>query len=395
MRNSRGRWALACTVSAACSRPEAAPEADPRALVRPSPEVVERPEVALEARRLAAANRLALAEELLCSYQDASRFPFTSRPIHEHPDQVRPNQPIVERRVMRGRDGARDARLRVRTSQSRVFMAAGESVVFGIAVTDADDHPLAVEVERAVARGLPGEQELVPPQVVLAMTRAKSGEMSGVLSPAATAFAGFAGTIRTEITYSIAGRAGVASLDVFYSPEVPAIWSGTIREAVQDGSLVFSMTARVAVPGRYLVSARVDDARGKPVALLTFNDLLGAGEQEVRLTMHGRLLHDLAPIFPLRLRDVDGFLLREDADPDRALMPRMEGVAHVSRMHALSEFSDAEWQSEERTRYLTEFTRDVEEARGELAELDPQRSGVAFTPDQCSGFNAAVEAPQS
>lgn len=194
MRNSRGRWALACTVSAACSRPEAAPEADPRAdpraLVRPSPEVVERPEVALEARRLAAANRLALAEELLCSYQDASRFPFTSRPIHEHPDQVRPNQPIVERRVMRGRDGARDARLRVRTSQSRVFMAAGESVVFGIAVTDADDHPLAVEVERAVARGLPGERELVPPQVVLAMTRAKSGEMSGVLSPAATAFAG-------------------------------------------------------------------------------------------------------------------------------------------------------------------------------------------------------------
>lgn len=394
MRSRRGRWALACVVSAACSLPEAAPEAAPVG-VRPSPELVERPAVAIEARRLAAANRLALAEELLCSYQDASRFPFTSRPIYEHPDQVRPNRPIVERRAMRGRDGARDAKLQVRTSQSRVFMAAGESVVFSIAVADADDQPLAVEVDRAVARGLPGERELVSPHVVPAMTRAKSGEVSGVLSPAATMFAGFAGTIRTEIAYRVAGRAGVAWFDVVYSPEVPATWSGQIREAVLDGSLVFSMTAKVVVPGRYMVSARVDDARGKPVALLTFNDLLGAGEQEVRLSMHGRLLHDLAPAFPLRLRDIDGFLLREDTDPDRALMPRIEGEAHVSRMHALAEFSDAEWQSEVRTRYLTEFTRDVEEARGELAELDPERPGVAFTPDQCSGFNAAVEAPQS
>jgi hypothetical protein len=403
MRSRGGRWVVAGVVFAACARPVEPPAAEAAlpGVVRPPVVAVERPARVdpdpppAPARRLAAANRLALAEELLCSYQDASKYPFTSRPIAEHPDQVRPNRPVVELRAMQARDGSRDAKIRVRTGQSRVFMAAAESVVFDIAATDADGQRLALQVERAVARGLPGERELVAPQVVLVMDGAGVGQASGVLSPAATEFAGFAGTIRTEIEYRVAGRTGVAWLDVFYSPEVPATWSGQIQETVEDGSLVFAMTAQVAAPGRYLVSARVDDARGEPFALLTFNDLLGAGEQVVRLRLHGRLIHDLAPTFPLRLRDIDAFLLREDTDPDRALMPRIAGEAHVTRMHGLAEFSDAEWQSEERTRYLTEMSRDVEQARAELAELDPGRPGVAFTPDQCRGFNASVGAPQS
>lgn len=403
MRSRGERWVVAGVVFVACSQPVEAPAtaaALPEA-ARPLAVAVERPapvDPALApapARRLAAANRLALAEELLCSYQDASKYPFTSRPIDEHPDQIHPNRPVVELRSMQARDGSRDTKIRVRTSQSRVFMAAGESVVFDIAATDADGRRLALEVERAVARGLPGERELAAPQVVLVMDGAGVGQASGVLSPTASEFAGFAGTIRTEIEYRVAGRAGVAWLDVFYSPEVPATWSGEIRETVEDGSLVFLMKANVAAPGRYLVSARVDDARGEPLALLIFNDVLGAGEQDVRLAMHGRLIHDLAPTFPLRLRDIDAFLLREDVDPDRALMPRIAGEAHVTRMHDLAEFSDEEWQSEERTRYLTEMSRDVEQARAELAELDPRRPGLAFTPDQCRGFNASVGAPQS
>lgn len=395
-----GRWVVAGVVLVACSRPVESPEVAASVavpgVVRPPTVAVERPApVDAVAARLAAANRLALAEELLCSYQDASRYPFTSRPIHEHPDQVHPNRPIVERRAMRARDGARDTTVRVSTGQSRVFMAAGESVELTIAAAGADGRPLALEVERAVARGLPGARELVAPQVALVMEAAGDSQASAVLSPAATEFAGFAGTIRTEIHYRVAGLAGVARLDVFYSSEVPATWSGEIREAVEDGSLVFTMTAKVAAPGRYLVSARVDDARGEPLALLTFNEVLGAGEQDIRLRMHGRLIHDLKPTFPLRLRDIDAFLLREDADPDRALMPRREGEVHVTRTYGLAEFSDAEWQSEERTRYLTEMSRDVEQARAELAELDPGRPGVAFTPDQCRGFNASVGARQS
>ncbi len=356
-----------------------------------------------EARRWALAKRLAMAEELLCSFQDASKYPFTSRPIHEHPDQVYPNRPIAERRAMRTLEGPRDADIRIHTTQSRVFIAAGEPVVLSIAAMDRSGERLPLEVERATARGLSAQPDRVTPQVALRMADdGRSGDavagdrtVSGAWTPAETDLADFAGTIRAEIEYKVEGRAGVAWLDVVYSPEVPATWSAPIREAIEGGSLVFLLKAKVRAPGRYLVSGRVDDARGRPMAMLMFNDLLGAGDQEIRLSLHGKLIRDLEPSFPLKLRDVDAYLLRDDADPDRALMPRIEGEAHTTRVYTLSKFSPDEWQSEQRSRYLTEFTRDVEQTRAELAELDPGQPSISFTPDQCRGFNANISSPQA
>ena len=89
---------------------------------------------------------------------------------------------------------------------------------------------------------------------------------------------------------------------------------------------------------------------------------------------------------PLILRDVDGYLLKENADPDRALMPRLEGKVFTSKKHPLTGFSDAEWQSEERTRYLTEFTKDVKLAKSELEAFDP---GQPLPPSECGPKPAA------
>lgn len=344
-----------------------------------------------------------MAEELLCSYHEASKYPFTSRPIHEHPDQVHPNRPVAERRTMRTADGTRVRGVQLRTTQSRVFMAAGESVVFTVAATDADHAPLALAVEQAVARGLSTPQDPDAPLATLTLaddgqngdTAAGDGTWSGTWTPVGTAFADHAGTIRVGLKLRVAGQTGVAWLDVVHSPAVPATWSGPIREAVEDGALAFYLPTRVESPGRYLVSARVDDARGEPLALLTFNEVLGPGDQEIRLALHGRLIRDLAPAFPLRLRDIDAFLLREDVDPDRALMPRISGEAYVTRPHRPDDFSPAEWQSEVKTRHLTEFSRDVEQLRDELAELDPRRPRVSFSLDLCRGFNASPDAPQA
>jgi len=356
-----------------------------------------------EARRLALAKRLALAEELLCSFHDASKYPFTSRPIYEHPDQIYPNRPIAQRRAMRTLDGRPDAHIQIHTTQSRVFMAAGEPVVVSIAAMNDSGERLPLAVERATARGLPARPDRPAPQFALPMaddgrngdTVASDRTVSGAWTPAETDFADFAGTIRIEIEYTVEGRACVAWLDVVYSPEVPATWSAPIRDAIDGGSLVFLLKAKVQTPGRYLASGRVVDARDRPIALLMFNDLLGAGEQEIRLSLHGKLIRDLEPAFPLKLRDVDAYLLKDDADPDRALMPRLEGDAHTTRVYALSKFSPDEWQSEQRSRYLTEFIRDVEQTRAELAEQDPTQPGVSFTPDQCRGFNANISSPQA
>lgn len=399
---ARAEWAEARPTEAA-ERAEARAEQGEAAERAAEGEAEARAEAEVRAaRRQAAAGRLALAEELLCSYQDASKYPFTSRPIAEHPDQVYPNRPVGERRVLRRADGTRDTSLRIHTTQSRVYMAAGESVVFTLAATDEDGGALPLRVERAEIRGLPVAGGAAPQARALVLADdgrrgdavAGDGTLSGRWSPGAEV-AGFAGTLRAEVVYTAAERAGVAWFDVFYSQEVPARWSGPIRAVVEGGDLAFYLPARVQAAGRYLVSARVDDAGGEPLALLTFNDLVAAGEQEIRLGLHGKLIRDLAPRFPLRLRDIDGFLLREDTDPDRALMPRLEGVAHTTRGHRLAEFSAEEWQSEERARYLAEFGRDVEAARAALAELEPGQVEVGFTPEQCRRFTANAGLPRS
>lgn len=131
-------------------------------------------------------------------------------------------------------------------------------------------------------------------------------------------------------TTSATDRAGVVMFDIIYSPESPARWSGPVREVVEDGSLNFYLKTDVRVAGRYIVNGLVDDAQGKPFALGSFNDLLVVGNNDIRLTVFGKLLRDQSPAFPLTLRDVDAYLLKENTDPDRALMPRLEGTAHIT-----------------------------------------------------------------
>ncbi|HPV24480.1 MAG TPA: hypothetical protein PLJ65_09915, partial [Casimicrobium sp.] len=158
---------------------------------------------------------------------------------------------------------------------------------------------------------------------------------------------------------------------VFYTPNRPAIWAtgNFVREAVEAGSLNFYLRAQVREAGRYVVTGRIDDAKGQPFALVSFNEEVAAGLREFKLNLFGKLLVDEKPAFPLTLRDVDAFLLKPDVDPDRALMPRLPGKVLVSKSYPLSAFSEAEWNSEERERYLAEYGRDVESARAHLEHV--------------------------
>lgn len=319
-------------------------------------------------------------DETYCNYLESTKYPIASRPVSEHPDQVYPNQPVVETNPMRnaGERGG-DPKVLVQTSQSRVFMVAGEAVAFSLRALDPQGATLPLVVTRAIAGGLTFGASRPAPQLSLPFADdgggadpvAGDGHFSAVLAPAQTALAQFNGTIRTEVRYTVNGRPGVVLFDVIYSPEVPAVWTGQVREAIDDGSLAYFLKADVRQAGRYIVTGRVDDANGKPFALATFNDVLRAGPNEIKLSVFGRLLHDKAPAMPLTLRDVEGYLLKENTDPDRALMPRLEGKVVAGKPHPLKSFSDAEWQGEERTRHLTEFAKDVDLVKKALAEFDP------------------------
>lgn len=330
-------------------------------------------------RREALLQNYQLADHTLCSYRDNTRYPPGSRPMAQNPDQVYPNRPVTEMNPMRVQGGGSDPAVQLQTSQSRVYMAAGEAVAFSLRAVDSGGKVLPLVVTRALAQGITYRNSRPAPQVPLAFVDdgsgadpvAGDGMYAAVLAPAQTGLASFYGTIRAEVRYSVGGRDGSVLFDVIYSPELPATWAGPVRDAIENGSLAFILKLDVRMPGRYVISGRVDDARGRPFALATFNDLLGPGPNEVRLPVFGKQVRDGQPALPLTLRDVDGYLLKENADPDRALLPRLEGPVHASRAYPAKGFSDAEWQSEERSRYLAEYAKDVAAARAALSAFDP------------------------
>ncbi|KQV99264.1 hypothetical protein [Rhizobacter sp. Root1221] len=317
--------------------------------------------------------RLARAENTLATYRHSTRYPHEARPLLEHPDQVHPFNPIADDIPLRTPGGEPGQGVRVRTTQDRVYASGDESVRFTVRAVDDKGQTLPLLVTRALAGDLPDRRQVAGrSQVAVNFTDANSGDgtLSAVLQPSTQGFADFAGTIRVQVYLNQGGQLGNVYFDVVYQPLVPAEWAG-VREALNNGSLDFFMKARVARPGRYVVSARVDDANGKPFALLSFNDEVAAGAQEFRLTLFGKLVRDGAPAFPLTLRDVQGFLLVPDQFPDRAMLPRLAGVVHTSRSYAATSFSDAEWRSEERDRYLAELNKDVVEAGQQVDALKP------------------------
>lgn len=310
--------------------------------------------------------RLERARVTLATYREQTRYPHESRPIAEHPDQVHPFAPIQESLPLRF-PGSKAAvpGVRILTTQDRVFMSGEEVVKVSVSAQDDAGKTLPLLITRAVAFDLPDPRQAAGrPQLALDFS-GSDGVYSAQFQPSRTAFADFAGTLRLQVTLSQDGRQGVVNFDVVYQPLVPAEW-GAISDRVADGSLDFLVGLNVKQPGRYVVNARVDDARGEPFALVSFNEEIGSGVQVARLRVFGKLLRDALPAMPLRLRDLQGFLLMQDRFPDRAMLPRREGVVHRSASYALKGFSDAEWSSEERNRYLAELGKDVSQLEGQL-----------------------------
>ena len=328
-------------------------------------------------RRRQLLENVQLTEHTYCNYRDSSKYPHSSRPIAEQPDQVYPNAPVNEANAMRKEGGGADPNILIQTSQTRVYLAAGEAVSFSIRAVDKDGAVLPLVITGASAQGLNyGKQRPLSPLSVPFVDDGSGadpvpgdGAFAATLTPSQTALATFNGTIRTRVAYSVNGQSGSVGFDVINSAELPAVWVGAPRETVENGSLTYVLKADIRSAGRYIVNGRVDDAKGKPFALVNFNEVLQTGPNEIKLTVFGKLLRDQDAALPLTLRDVDGYLLKENTDPDRALMPRLEGKVLAGKAHPLQGFSDGEWTSEERSRHLAEFGKDFKAARAAYADM--------------------------
>lgn len=322
--------------------------------------------------------RLERAQGALAAYRAATRYPDESRPLAEHADQSHPHREVAEQYPLRVGGGKAGEGAVLHTTQERQFMQGDDTVRLTVSLRDRAGNPLPLRIVRAFAAEVPPPRSAsIYPRVPVNFndegrdgdTAAGDGVFGVRLQPGAQGFAGLFGQIRVELHLQHSDQPSFTYFDIVYSAEPPAAWLGGVREVLEDGSLSFYLKASVRQPGRYVVSGRIDDAQGKPVALLTFNEEVAEGPQEFRLTLFGKLVRDARPAFPLTLRDVDAFLLRPDAFPDRRTLPRLAGPVHASRDYPLASFSEAEWDGEQRERYLEELARDVAQAQARVDQL--------------------------
>jgi len=330
------------------------------------------PEAERERQRVLWEKRLARAQKALDSYRESTRYPPDSRPASEQTDMMEPAAPERTRSISRDNNT-----VQLRLKQDKVFLAGDEVVTFSVGCENVVKEPLPCQVTAGTAHEaehVEGAGQVPPVPIVFVDDGTQGDALAGDgtwtarFQPARQGFPLYSGTLRVDFRVSSGDAEGVAFFDVMYTGAPPATFTGKVREAVEQGSLQLYMGIHVRKPGRYVVTGRVDDEGGMPVALVTFNEELAAGPQEVKLTVFGLLIITEAFSFPLKLRDVEGYLLKERGDPDRELMTTQRGYVYTTREYqpTTEQFSPAEWTSEERQRYLTEFEKDVRESQEHL-----------------------------
>lgn len=337
-----------------------------------------------EQQRLAAqANwqaRLAQAREALAAYEAHARYPSESRPASEHADQLRPFDRITEEHPLRTPGGTAMQGVKLLTTQERVFASGPESNTITVSLQNDQGQALPLRFTHAVIKEVtePGRTAQTAQRPLWPQDQGQDGDAvaadgvhTAVMRPALQGFGGFAGRVRLELWMEYGGQPGFTYFDLVYDPGTAARWLPGVQESVAQGALAMDLRLDVQQAGRYVISGRVDDADGQPFALALFNEELAKGPQTVRLWVHGRLLHDKKPTFPLVLRDVDGFLLRPDTNPDRITLRRLTGSVHRTQSYALARFSPDAWSSEQRDRYLAEMGKDVDDATTQLKRLGP------------------------
>lgn len=333
--------------------------------------------------------RLRRAQERLATYRSWARYPPDSRPASEHPDRLQPAAPLTRILPLRHAPGAQ---VQLQLTQERLSLVGSESARLAVRCEDSQGAllPCTVQTARALPLQPPSPPSSRPSAAVVRFADdgrsgdevAGDGTWSAMVQPARLGFGSHLGPLRVELLIRAGAAAGgnpapdqaadavgEAAFELWYTPEPPAVLTGQVREEVSDGSLHLYLGIDVRTAGRYVLAARVDDARGKSFAYLEWNQELAPGLQEIKLTVFGKLIFDQAPAMPLRLRDVDGFLLKEDAEPDREYLPLLAGYVHTTGSYPPSGFSDEPWHSEERDRDEKQLAAEVDEARHALLKL--------------------------
>jgi hypothetical protein len=308
------------------------------------------------------------AKYTLDSYLAWARYPPTSRPARERPDRQKPHS-VPARRLPLSKSDRSGSGVSLVLSQSHYFLGGDEAATLTVSCRRGDE-PAPCTVTSALAEAAPDAAGRAEGTAAVAFVddgsgsdrAANDGVWTATFAPGKVGFQKLHGPIVVTVSVDAEGERGGADFQLSYTGAPPAIFTGAVREALEKGSLSLCVEMQVAEAGRYVLDGRVDDADGKTFAFVSYNDPIAAGKQEACFTVFGKLILDEGARSPFTLRDVEGFLLLEDAFPDRKTVPTLEGPVHKTRAYAASDFSSDEWQSPVKDRYVAKLKKDADGA---------------------------------
>jgi hypothetical protein len=171
------------------------------------------------------------------------------------------------------------------------------------------------------------------------------------------------------------------------TPNPPAVFTGKIRDFINNGSLKIAVEVEVKKEGKYIVEANLFDDRDKPLHWVYINRYLEKGRYYVDLEFFGLIFHDRGFIDGnLSLRNLRGYrvnlpydprkldeMLRKEEEVPTTFEPEKEWMEPyydqyiTSRPYGIDEFSKSEYEGADkadRLRVIREYAEDWERAHG-------------------------------
>lgn len=305
--------------------------------------------------------RRALMGQALDNYRQYARYPPSSRPASEQVGEFEPRALKGSRRPLT-QSGSRV----IEQFQDVVYLAADESAVVAIRpAPDGGARPSRLEISDArlvaVREGTSERTKLNAPvkfndRGLLPDPTANDGMWFAHLAPRSDELGDLRGDLFLETTVRQGNEEAEVSFHFVYTGAPPARFTGKVRDVLEDGSVAFYFGIDVFRAGHYILRGRVHDSRGKPVALLQFNDVLKTGSQEIRFVAFGRVLIDEKAVSRLVFQDVEGWRMLRGAYPDREVMHMWSG-SYETAAYGRDLLSSDEWESPAKRRYMKGLER--------------------------------------
>ncbi len=185
-----------------------------------------------------------------------------------------------------------------------------------------------------------------------------------------------------EADFTVQGKKHNQRASWFSTPHgVAAFNAAGVNDQLQDGHLIVNVPITVTKPGYYEVEANLQEAEGdkKFVATARFEGDLEAGAQTISLKFWGKIIRDKRANGPFVVREIRGKRNNDPVSPsmvkkahdagqdvpeptyNEPLLEYMEPIPnYTTAAYKSSDFSDRQWESEEKTRRI-EFLSSIEE----------------------------------